>query len=320
MKYINPIPSPEQTAAGVCLLNSGQTCEMSANGFGRILAFLRLNGIAICPSPAQARTVLINACCVISAKRESVAEMLQGALSHGNVETVIVFGCFAGIDRVASERVVYVPSKEIEQLDDYFGHSISITNAHVDSYHPSYFIPYQRSHDPSAQYVLIAQGCQNRCSYCNIKHVKGSTKSRPIPEIQREIDTQLQRGHSVFVLLADDCGSYGADIGTNILDLMEAVLAQDAGIRLRLHYFFPLTLIQYRERLAELVGTGRITYLNAPIQSGSQRVLELMNRRHDIGTVLDTVMQFKALSPTTWLYPMPSSTSPLRPRRTSRPP
>ena len=303
MSKTNTRSSAEQAVTdSVYLSNCGRTCEMSANGFGRILAYLRLNGISISASLAEARTVLINACCVIPGKRENVAGMLQAALENGHVQTVIVFGCFAGIDRVESERVVYVPSRDIEQLDNYFDHTVPIARAQVGTYHPSFFRPYQRSHDPSAQYVLIAHGCQNHCSYCNIKFAKGATKSRPIQEIQQEIDHHLRSGHFLFVLLADDCGSYGTDIGTSIADLMGAILAQDPRISLRLHYLFPLTLIQYRDRFADLVATGRITYLNAPIQSGSQRVLELMNRRYDIETVLDTVEQFRALSPATWFY------------------
>jgi MiaB/RimO family radical SAM methylthiotransferase len=284
------------------LLNCGETCEMSALSFGRLLQFFKLNNYKLSQDLSKADHVLINSCCVILGKRNDVEEKLQFALTLPHIRNVVMFGCFAGIDRIDSEKTIYISSKKIEDVDLFFEHHISIGDIFINSFHQDFFIPYQRSHNPDARYVLIAQGCENRCSYCNIKNSKGATESKPVRDILREIEINVKQGFFEFILLADDCGSYGADIGTNIISLLTEILKSDSRIQLRIHYLFPQTLIKYAQQFKEVIASGRINYINVPIQSGSQRILTMMNRNYPINEVLSLLSDLKSISPHTWFY------------------
>ena len=141
-----------------------------------------------------------------------------------------------------------------------------------------------------------------RGCYCNIKHAKGEVQSRTVNEIVEDIRARVTDDTHEFILMADDCGSYGRDIRTNIVSLVRRIFESDSRIKLRLHYVFPRVLIDYEQAFHELFSTGRITYVNFPIQSGSQRILNLMNRPYDIVQVLHSVSCIRRMSPQTWLY------------------
>ncbi|MBD3315746.1 MAG: radical SAM protein [Chitinivibrionales bacterium] len=284
------------------LVNCGETCEMSALHFGKVVRFFRLNNYRLSNQLENAENVLVNSCCVITGKVNDVENKLQFVLARPHVKKVVLFGCFAGIETASDQRVMRISSKAIEAINTHFEHRVAIEDISVTSFHPDYFIPYQQSYDPGVRYVLIAQGCENRCSYCNIKNAKGSTKSVPTADIIREITTSVGEGAYEFILLADDCGSYGADRNSSFVELARTLLEIDPRVRLRVHYLFPAALLARRGEYEELLRTGRITYMNVPLQSGSQRILHLMNRAYDPGKVLDTIRRLRELSPKTWFY------------------
>lgn len=286
----------------IFIFNCGNTCELSAHHFGRLLSFFRVNRYRITGDIATCSTVLINSCCVITGKRSDVTSKLHYALSLSHVKNVVLFGCFAGINHPSSNKIVHVSTKTIEQINTCFQHTVPITDISESSLTPESFLPYQQSHDPSVRYVLIAQGCENNCSYCNIKHAKGATISRPKSDIVEEIRKELSKGYLEYLLLADDCGSYGADCNTSIIDLLTEVLNLDSRLRIRIHYLYPQILLQHKDAFADLFGLNRITYINIPLQSGSNRVLELMNRKYDAGEVIRTIRMLKDVSPATWFY------------------
>jgi tRNA A37 methylthiotransferase MiaB len=146
---------------------------------------------------------------------------------------------------------------------------------------------------------MIAQGCANGCSYCNIRRVKGDVRSRPPETILAEIRQGLSLGVREFALLADDCASYGHDRGIDLTLLLEDIFALEDGFRVKLGYLFPRFVLTYYDRLKGLFETGRISYVNIPVQSGSQRILDLMNRPYAAGEIREKVMQLRAAAPDT---------------------
>jgi tRNA A37 methylthiotransferase MiaB len=104
-----------------------------------------------------------------------------------------------------------------------------------------------------------------------------------------------------FSFLADDCGSYGDDCGTDLLQLLRAALAVDPAVTFKLLYLYPHFLQQRSAELLEIFRTGRISFVHIPLQSGSQRLLNLMNRSYDIAAVMASICQLRAISPATRL-------------------
>ena len=121
--------------------------------------------------------------------------------------------------------------------------------------------------------------------------------SVPVEIILPQIRRGLSRGVREFTLLADDCASYGHDLGTDLVQLIEQLFAAGPAFRLKLGYLYPRYLLKRRDELKTLFRTGRIRYVNIPVQSGSQRILELMNRPYPITEVMEAVRQLRGAAP-----------------------
>jgi len=133
-----------------------------------------------------------------------------------------------------------------------------------------------------AYYIKIAVGCLGKCSYCAIKNAKGGIKSKPIEKIIHEFQNGLQQGYKKFVLTADDTGAYGKDIGTSLPLLLRRSIELKENYEIYIRNLEPNWLIAMFSELKELFGTGRISYIQCPAQSGNNRILRLMNRDYTI--------------------------------------
>ena len=151
-------------------------------------------------------------------------------------------------------------------------------------------------------YVLISQGCVNNCSYCNIKLAKGDVKSRPLPEIVEEVTDLVRSGKYEITLLSDDCGSYGYDSGTNITELISLLLNLDQRLRLKIYTIYPGLFLNHYPHLKQPLLTDRITYLCIPIQSGSRRILKLMNRNYNLNLITSMIHEIKERNPNIHLF------------------
>jgi len=155
--------------------------------------------------------------------------------------------------------------------------------------------------DPKDNFMLrISSGCMGNCSYCNIKKAIGKLRSKPISRILEEVKNGLSNNHYRYNIISSDTGSYGKDIGTTLPELLKAILDEDERITIDfIQDFHPMWICKYKFELIELIKTKRIKSILAPVQSGNERILELMNRKTDIkvfkGVIKDMKKVFQRL-------------------------
>ena len=137
-------------------------------------------------------------------------------------------------------------------------------------------------YDTTMFYIDVATGCLGNCSYCAIKHAKGRVKSKPISKIIGEFRCGLKQGYKEFVLSADDVGSYGRDIGTNSIRLLEEILKEEGDYKIHIRYIEPKRLIEMFPDLKEVFKTNKILSFCSSVQSGNNRILKLMNKKYTI--------------------------------------
>lgn len=287
----------------VCILNGSQSCEISGFLLQKTINFLRLNGYAVKDTPRGCGTVLVNSCVSVDSKKNDAEEVLDEVLRDGK-RRVILFGCLAGIPNKYKEHsgVVQVGPKNLGALNALFRCAVPIEAVPVAALGCEVLAPYQTRLKGKDHYVLISQGCLNRCSYCTIRKAKGLVTSRKAPEILGDIKLAAAAGVKEVTLLADDCGSYGADLGTDLAALLSASAAASPAVKIKIYTIYPGALLRLFPKLRPLFAAGRISYINIPIQSGSQRILGLMERRYDVNKVLKIVGEIRKLSPGTWTY------------------
>lgn len=141
------------------------------------------------------------------------------------------------------------------------------------------------NHSSDYTYLKICSGCLGNCSYCAIRFSQGKLKSRKIDEIVHEVRQIDVNKIKHLMLMGSDCGSYGQDIGTNIIELMNKILNLGGNFKVSFLYISPQWIIKYYDDFTKIFDTGRILYMNTPIQSGSDKIIANMKRKYKIEDV-----------------------------------
>ncbi len=149
-------------------------------------------------------------------------------------------------------------------------------------------------------YLQIGSGCSDNCTYCAIPRAIGPMKSKSTDQVLREYARILEKGESDFVFTSDNLGLYGLEIGTNLMNLFDEMARIDAYYRKvywTINELHPKWLIRFCDQLVKHVELGKIKELCIPIQSGNDRILELMKRHNKVQLTTDSLLKIRQVGP-----------------------
>ncbi|MGI5875063.1 MAG: 30S ribosomal protein S12 methylthiotransferase RimO [Bacillota bacterium] len=263
--------------AALCSLG----CAKNLVDSERIMAILKEYGFALCDDPAAADIVIVNTCGFIAAaKEESVDAIIRcAALKEKNCRCLVVTGCLVQKYREELEREIpevdlWLTSLNFEtigaRLRELFPETAS---------RPSYK-EFRRvlATPPHWAYLKIAEGCDNRCTFCAIPEMRGPYVSRPMEEILAEGEELVRRGVREVILLAQDTTVYGRDLygEPKLKELLKALTKLDF-LRIRVLYSYPERID--RELLELMAAEEKLcAYLDIPMQHVNDAVLKAMGR------------------------------------------
>jgi tRNA A37 methylthiotransferase MiaB/MoaA/NifB/PqqE/SkfB family radical SAM enzyme len=279
-------------------------CGVNASQTARALAFLEANGYSISSQPTGCGTALVNTCCVVQSRIEAAKEKIRLLASGGCFDRIVVVGCAARIVGESSygcTTVAGIKPMEMGELNRHFIHHTPIEKIAPRRGQGNVSQAYAHEMFSNSAAIPISQGCEQSCTFCNIRSAKGATQSRSFSRILSEVHEEIERGAEDIILLADDCGSYGTDIDTDIVVLLEAILRVSQSFMVQISSFYPGKLLQLYPALRSSLACQRIRYLSVPIQSASPRVLSLMNRDYDLCEIESVIEDIRRLSPQTLL-------------------
>lgn len=148
-------------------------------------------------------------------------------------------------------------------------------------------------------WVNIMYGCNNFCTYCIVPYVRGREISRPLQDIVQEVEELLKQGYKQITLLGQNVNSYGND-----LDNPEYTFANLLKVLDNLNYDFWLTFMtshpkDIKKEVIDVIASSKhiYHYLHLPLQSGSNRVLNLMNRKYTRESYLEKIKYAKEKIP-----------------------
>ena len=294
-------PTFETSGDSVFFINLQNQCDNACFLFSKVIRFFGENAYHTVDDIGQAQTVVVNTCAYVDKTARDEERDLTQMMERHPGKQFVVYGCLARFTKEFKDRpnVLLVPPEKTELLDATFSRSKRVHE--VQSNHLVGFGNYQTALTDGDFFVQISQGCRNKCSYCNIRLVKGGVVSKPIPEITQELQRAVSTGVFEVTLLADDCASYGIDLGTDLVQLLDAGLAVDPRLKLKIYAAHPTAILAALPDYERLVATGRVPYVCLPTQSGSQRILDLMGRGYDIAQVKELVRRLKTASPASYV-------------------
>lgn len=267
-------------------------CQQNVSDGEKIKGMLAEMGCGFSDSPEGADIIIFNTCAVRENAEDRVFGNL-GALKHEkrrNPDVIIgVCGCM-----VQQEHIVNKIKRSFPHVDLVFGtnalHTLpeliyrQLTERKREFYVPegdgviAEGLPLRRESTLKAS-IPIMYGCNNFCTYCIVPYVRGRERSRRTEDILAEAKAAVQNGAKELLLLGQNVNSYGKELGTGFPELLRAVNNIEGEFRICYMSSHPKDAT--RELIDTIAECAKVTrHFHLPVQSGSSRVLGLMNRRY----------------------------------------
>ena len=252
-------------------------CSKNSVDTEHLLAALPADGFTVVDE-GPVDYLLYNTCGFIGdAKEESIQAIFEGvaAKQRGEARELLVFGCLS--ERYASEMPGLIP-----EVDAWFGARDMNPLLRYLGAPPSRFVARRQERRRGYAYLKISEGCDRRCSYCAIPHIRGAHRSVPVEDLVKEASQLASEGVSELIIIAQDTTYYGLDLyGRRDLARLLRELSGVEGIkRLRIHYSYPSDFPE--DVLEEMASNSKVCkYLDIPLQHISDGVLDCMHRHID---------------------------------------
>ncbi len=251
-------------------------------------------------SPVDADLIIVNTCGFLQAAvEESINTILD--LMEYKKEKLFVVGCMVeryknDLSKELPEVDLFLGTSQMMQIDKYINYS-GDKKVFANREKKMLTFNYDASHayDSSYAYVKIAEGCDNRCTYCIIPKLRGDFISRSISDIKNEVISVSKRGIKEIVLVSQDNSRYGRDIGSNLIELLKELENTDVKW-IRLMYLYPDILddefIDYMANSKKVV-----PYVDIPLQHISDSVLKRMNRHTNKNHIITLINKLRSKIP-----------------------
>ena len=265
-------------------------------------------GYEITSYPEEAEVIVVNTCGFIeSAKQEAIDTILEMAqYKEDKCKLLVAAGCLA-------QRYYEAIRKELPEVDVIVGTTAfkniaTAVHEGLSGQKKSYIedidkpecenLPRIRTTPEYTAYLKIAEGCDNRCTYCAIPYIRGKYRSRRIENIVAEAEALANDGVKEIIVVAQDTTRYGIDLygEKKIAELLKKLCKIEKIEWVRIHYCYPEEL---DDKLIQTIKNEPkiVKYLDIPVQHGCDSVLKRMGRKTDRKSIETLVEKLRAEIP-----------------------
>lgn len=284
-------------------------CQMNVADTEIVLGVLKKQGYVSSDSAENADVILLNTCSI----RENAEQRIYGRL--GNFKTlktrrpevvVGILGCMAERlrkDLIEEKKIVdlVVGPDEYRRLPEYIDvafngdKGIGVKLSRTETYDD--IEPHRE--DGLSAWISVMRGCDKFCTFCVVPFTRGRERSRSLESIVKEVESLSARGFKEVTLLGQNVNSYrdeNSATGGDFADLLAAVASVDRSMRVRFTTSHPQDL---SDKLLYTIAEhpNLCNYIHLPVQSGSNRILDLMNRTYTVEHYLDLIDRAKKIIP-----------------------
>lgn len=281
-------------------------CQMNVADSEVVAAVMRMAGYEPWPELEGADAVFLNTCSVRDNAEQKIVHRLEAleALRRGGRHFIIgVLGCMA--ERVKDELLTRHHADLVAGPDAYLslpelvaqaetGHkAINTELSTTETYRD--VVPLRSHASRLSGFVSITRGCNNFCHYCIVPYTRGRERSRDVESILREARDLAERGYKEVTLLGQNVNSYACG-DVRFPQLLRTVARAVPGLRVRFTTSHPKDMSdETLHVIAEEPNVCR--HIHLPVQSGSDRILHLMNRKYTRAWYLDRVAAIRRIVP-----------------------
>lgn len=287
-------------------------CQMNVADSEVVAAVMRERGYEMAASDADADAILINTCSV----RDNAEQRIWGRLDlfksykRKRKELIVgVIGCMA--ERLGDEFLQHGAVDLVAGPDAYRDlpylfdkveggeKAVNVQLSEVETYDK--ITPVRIGDAAISGYVSITRGCNNFCTYCIVPYTRGRERSRDPQDILAEVTDLSKKGYKEVTLLGQNVNSYKWHPESErkpfrFWDLLEKTALVDSNMRVRFTTSHPKDMSdKIFRKIAEYPNICK--HIHLPVQSGSSRILKLMNRKYDREWYLDRIRAIREIVP-----------------------
>ncbi len=261
-------------------------CDKNRVDSEKLLSIIKERGAVITDDIGAAQILIVNTCAFLNeARKEAIETALDcAAYKSGNLEKLVITGCLPQkyVDETFDSLIeadLFLGTNDYDKLFEgleraYLGDRVNLVGCGQKTYSAGRVITTPLHY----AYLKIADGCNNRCTYCLIPKIRGKYESYPMERLLEEAENLGEV--SELILVAQDVTRYGIDLygQKKLREILQKLTALVNINSVRLLYCYPDMI---DEGLIEEIKTNNkiVKYLDIPLQHSEDRILKLMNRK-----------------------------------------
>ncbi|MCL4377587.1 MAG: tRNA (N(6)-L-threonylcarbamoyladenosine(37)-C(2))-methylthiotransferase MtaB [Actinobacteria bacterium] len=274
-------------------------CKTNQSESDTITASLARRGFEQTGFENKSQISIINTCTVTAESDKKVRQIIRRIKQSNPDSKILVTGCFTVFNReflIKNGIDLIVDNNDKNSIPDLISKIAGETNPETISLNESYrFLVHSRP------FIKIQDGCEQNCSYCIVPRVRGRYNSAPSLQIIKEINDYVDLGYEEVVLTGIHIGKYGVDLPdqkiNTLQSLMREILNSTSIRRVRLS---SIEINEIDKKFLQIINESdsRIArHLHIPLQSGSDKILNLMNRHYSRQFFMENISLIKETIP-----------------------
>ena len=279
---------------GICSLG----CKVNIYEAEYVTNLLKENNYTIVDFEDKADIYIINTCSVTNESDKKSRKMINRAKKNNKDAIIIVMGCYSQVSPEEIEADIILGNKDkskiIEIIEDYMRTKerkkiiYDLTKVEFEKMEITKFENHTRA------FVKIQDGCNAFCSYCIIPYARGRVRSKNCADVINGVTKLVEDGYKEIVLTGIHTGRYGIDINNSLEELLEELVKIPNIYRIRLS---SIEINEITPKIIKLIKENNVMakHLHIPLQSGSDKILKLMNRRYTKEEFINMVNNLKEI-------------------------
>ena len=273
-------------------------CKVNIYESEYIINILKENGYQIVDFDSKADIYIINTCTVTNTSDKKSEKMIKRARKQNKDAIIIAMGCHAQIkgDNIDADIIIgnKDKSKIISLIEEYQENKnkikriYNLDNISFEDMYISSFNNHTRA------FVKIQDGCDAFCSYCIIPYARGPIRSKDPKTVIKEITSLVENGYKEIILTGIHTGKYGKDINYTFEQLLKDIIKIKNLYRIRIS---SIEINELTDPILNLIKDNKIIakHLHIPLQSGSDKILKLMDRKYDLKFYKDRIEKIRKM-------------------------
>jgi MiaB-like tRNA modifying enzyme len=253
----------------------------------------------ITDNPSLADVIILNTCYVKFATQNRVIHKIKSFQKNFSRKKLVIAGCMTEIDTKMLVKIApnssWIGPHKIKYIVDVVNNALNNNNVRLLGWEKNIkvMLPKIRN-NPVIAIIQVCEGCSSFCSYCCTRLARGKLFSYPQNLIIKEIKNSLNQGCKEIWLTSQDCGCYGKDKNSSLPELLQSICRIKEKFFIRIGMMNPTYANYILDDLADSYKSEKnFKFLHLPVQSGSDRVLKMMNRGYKIRDFEKIIKKFK---------------------------